>query len=207
MANYQYCVATNWGKGFVSEDDSRKILPKEYAGNIWRVIANNKDANMWIAGVDGTRKTLSEAQAIVASPPWSVVQFSIWTSTSKVSTIPVGTDALHFNGVILLVLLIVTCVVVVSQQLELFMVNVVGDKATPGAVIPTPDKQMVSEPPLLLMIKVSNKFPVVVGENVMVTKAESPCNTWKLVVLTLKIDNWFCNWVTSRIPHSEVLYT
>ena len=65
MANYQYCVATNWGKSFVSEDDSRKILPKEYAGNVWRVIANNKDANIWIAGVDGTRKTLSEAQAIV----------------------------------------------------------------------------------------------------------------------------------------------
>ena len=65
MANYQYCTATNWGKGFISEDDSRKISPKGYTGNIWRVPANNKDANMWIAGVDGTRKTLSEAQAIV----------------------------------------------------------------------------------------------------------------------------------------------
>ena len=65
MANYQYCVATNWGSGFVTADDSRKILPKEYAGGVWRVPANNKDANMWIAGVDGTRKTLSEAQAIV----------------------------------------------------------------------------------------------------------------------------------------------
>jgi hypothetical protein len=32
---------------------------------VWRVPAHNQDANRWIAGVNGTHKTLSEAQAIV----------------------------------------------------------------------------------------------------------------------------------------------
>jgi hypothetical protein len=36
-----------------------------FPGNVWRVPAHNQDANRWIAGVNGTHKTLSEAQAIV----------------------------------------------------------------------------------------------------------------------------------------------
>tara|TARA_R100000655_G_scaffold42383_1_gene78352 strand:- start:970 stop:1269 length:300 start_codon:yes stop_codon:yes gene_type:complete len=65
MANYQYCVAENWGRGFITADDSRKLENRGFPGNIWRVPANNQDANRWIAGVTGERKTLSEAQAIV----------------------------------------------------------------------------------------------------------------------------------------------
>ena len=65
MANYQYCVATNWGKGFITHDDSRKLSILSFPGDVWRVPANNQDANRWIAGVAGTHKTLSEAQAIV----------------------------------------------------------------------------------------------------------------------------------------------
>ncbi len=65
MANYQYCVAENWGKGFITADDSRKLQTRSFPGNVWRVPANNQDANRWIAGVAGERKTLSEAQAIV----------------------------------------------------------------------------------------------------------------------------------------------
>ena len=65
MANYQYCVATNWGKGFITHEDSRKLSPSSFPGNLWKVPANNQDANRWIAGVAGVRKTLSEAQTIV----------------------------------------------------------------------------------------------------------------------------------------------
>ena len=65
MANYQYCVATNWGKGFITHSDSSKLEITSFPGNVWKVNANNQDANRWIAGVAGERKTLAEAQAIV----------------------------------------------------------------------------------------------------------------------------------------------
>ena len=65
MANYQYCVAKNWGKGFITPNDSRTVGSFEsFMGDLWKVPANNQDANRWIAGVNGTVKTLSEAQAI-----------------------------------------------------------------------------------------------------------------------------------------------
>mgnify|MGYP003637919507 FL=1 len=65
MANYQYCVAKNWGKGFITPNDSRVIgFFRSFMGDLWKVPANNQDANRWIAGVNGTVKTLSEAQAI-----------------------------------------------------------------------------------------------------------------------------------------------
>ena len=62
---YQYCVAENWGKGFITNDDSIKFSPSGFPGNVWRVPAHNQDANRWIAGVAGVHKTLSEAQTIV----------------------------------------------------------------------------------------------------------------------------------------------
>ena len=65
MANNQYCTATNWGRGFITTNDSRNIGFKSYPGDVWQVPANNQEANRWIAGVAGVRKTLAEAQAIV----------------------------------------------------------------------------------------------------------------------------------------------
>ena len=62
---YQYCVAENWGKGFITHNDAVKLEFSSFPGNVWRVNAHNQDANRWIAGVNGTHKTLSEAQAIV----------------------------------------------------------------------------------------------------------------------------------------------
>ena len=62
---YQYCVAENWGKGFIEHSESRKIAFSSFPGNVWRVPAHNKDANLWIQKVLGTTKTLAEAQAIV----------------------------------------------------------------------------------------------------------------------------------------------
>ena len=64
---YQYCVAENWGKGFIDFDESHRITFKGYPGNVWQVPAYNKHANLWIAKVAGTVKTLSEAQAIVTA--------------------------------------------------------------------------------------------------------------------------------------------
>ena len=62
---YQYCVAENWGKGFIEHSESTKIAFSGLPGNVWRVPAHNKDANLWINKVLGTTKTLTEAQAIV----------------------------------------------------------------------------------------------------------------------------------------------
>ena len=68
MANtYQYCVAENWGKGFIDHDESWRITFKSYPGNVCQVPAYNKHANLWIAKVAGTVKTRDEAQAIVTT--------------------------------------------------------------------------------------------------------------------------------------------
>ena len=62
---HQYCVAENWGKGFIEHSESSKIAFSGLPGNVWRVPAHNKDANLWINKVLGTAKTKDEAQAIV----------------------------------------------------------------------------------------------------------------------------------------------
>ena len=67
MANYRYCVAECWGKGFIEHDDSRKITFIGYPANVWGLPINNKDANLWINKVLGTVKTHSEAQALVTT--------------------------------------------------------------------------------------------------------------------------------------------
>jgi len=61
----QYCVAENWGKGFIEHSESSKIKFAGYPGNVWQVPANDKGANLWIAKVAGSVKTRDEAQAIV----------------------------------------------------------------------------------------------------------------------------------------------
>tara|TARA_A100001391_G_scaffold56409_1_gene34473 strand:+ start:49 stop:366 length:318 start_codon:yes stop_codon:yes gene_type:complete len=62
---YQYCVAENWGKGFIDHDESHRITFKGYPANVWQVPAYNKHANLWIAKVAGAVKTKDEAQALV----------------------------------------------------------------------------------------------------------------------------------------------
>ena len=64
---YQYCVAENWGKGFIDHDESSGITFKSYPGNVWQVPAYNKHGNLWIAKVAGTLKTKDEAQTIVTA--------------------------------------------------------------------------------------------------------------------------------------------
>ena len=62
---YQYCVAENWGKGFIDHVESQRITFVGYPGNVWQVPAYNKHGNLWVAKVAGTVKTKTEAQAIV----------------------------------------------------------------------------------------------------------------------------------------------
>ena len=62
---YQYCVAENWGKGFIDHVESQRITFKGYPANVWQVPAYNKHANLWIAKVAGVVKTRDEAQALV----------------------------------------------------------------------------------------------------------------------------------------------
>ena len=75
----QYCVAENWGKGFIEHNESAKISFSGLPGNVWRVPAHNKDANLWISKVLGTVKTKDEAQVIVdaevtaAQAAWDVL--------------------------------------------------------------------------------------------------------------------------------------
>ena len=61
----QYCVAENWGKGFIEHSESSRIKFAGYPGNVWQVPAHDKHGNLWIAKVAGIVKTLAEAQAIV----------------------------------------------------------------------------------------------------------------------------------------------
>ena len=62
---YQYCVAENWGKGFIDHVASSRITFKGYPADVWQVPAHNKHGNLWIAKVGGVVKTVAEAQAIV----------------------------------------------------------------------------------------------------------------------------------------------
>jgi len=62
---YKYCVAENWGVGFITNDDSSKFQISGFPGNVWQIPADNQDANLWVYKVAGIFKTKAEAQAIV----------------------------------------------------------------------------------------------------------------------------------------------
>ena len=87
---YQYCVAENWGKGFIDHDESLRITFKGYPGNVWQVPAYNKHANLWIAKVAGVLKTKDEAQTIVtaqvdaAQDAWDADNVDGETSAEKI---------------------------------------------------------------------------------------------------------------------------
>jgi len=65
MADYRYCIAENWGKGFIENNDSAHFQISGYPANIRQLPINNQRANLWIAKVLGTVKTRDEAQAIL----------------------------------------------------------------------------------------------------------------------------------------------
>ena len=57
-----YCIAYNWGKGFITHEEKEKGSIAGYPGGVWVV---SDHMGQWVAKVNGTRKTRSEAQAIV----------------------------------------------------------------------------------------------------------------------------------------------
>ena len=90
---YQYCVAENWGKGFIDHDESLRITFKGYPGNVWQVPAYNKHGNLWIVKVAGAVKTKDEAQTIVtaivddAKSAWDADNVDGETSAEKIARI------------------------------------------------------------------------------------------------------------------------
>ena len=68
MANdiFNYCVATNTGKGFITHDDSRRFWISGYPGNVW-VVTDCVESRHWVARNNGTSKTKSEAQTLVTN--------------------------------------------------------------------------------------------------------------------------------------------
>ena len=63
---FNYCVATNTGKGFITHDDSRKFWVSGQPANVW-VVTDTFDSRRWIARNNGVTKTKSEAQALVTA--------------------------------------------------------------------------------------------------------------------------------------------
>ena len=68
MANdiFNYCVATNTGKGFITHDDSRRFWISGYPANVW-VATDCVESRHWIARNNGTSKTKAEAQTLVTN--------------------------------------------------------------------------------------------------------------------------------------------
>ena len=63
---FNYCVATNTGKGFITHDDSRKFWISGQPANVW-VVTDTFESKLWIARNNGVTKTKSEAQALVTT--------------------------------------------------------------------------------------------------------------------------------------------
>jgi len=61
---FNYCVATNTGKGFITHTDSRKFWISGQPGNVW-VCDDIPESRDWVVRNSGTVKTKSQAQTIV----------------------------------------------------------------------------------------------------------------------------------------------
>jgi len=68
MANdiFNYCVAANTGKGFITHTDSRKFWIRGYPANVW-VCADMMESRLWVARNNGVSKTKDQAQALVTT--------------------------------------------------------------------------------------------------------------------------------------------
>ena len=100
MANniFNYCVATNTGKGFITHDDSRKFWISGQPGNVW-VTTDCVESRHWVARNSGTSKTKAEAQAVVkgvvddAKDAWDANNVGGESSAEKIARLgPKPTD-------------------------------------------------------------------------------------------------------------------
>jgi hypothetical protein len=62
---YRYCIAQNYGKNFITYDDSFKFHIKHILNNLYQISNNKEYADIWLNRVSGTLITLAEAQNIV----------------------------------------------------------------------------------------------------------------------------------------------
>jgi hypothetical protein len=63
---FNYSVATNTGKGFITHADRRKFWLRGYPANVW-VATDGQESRLWVARNNGTTKTKDEAQALVTA--------------------------------------------------------------------------------------------------------------------------------------------
>ena len=59
-----YCTAINWGESFITHGDREKGVLRGYPGDVWVADDNMRP---WMAKVNATTKTKSEAQTIVTA--------------------------------------------------------------------------------------------------------------------------------------------
>ena len=65
MANiFNYSVATNSGKGFITAQEGADFYIEGFPGDVW-VCANCPESVAWVSKVSGTVKTVAEAQSLV----------------------------------------------------------------------------------------------------------------------------------------------
>ena len=63
---FNYSVATNTGKGFITHEDRRKFWLRGYPASVW-VATDGQESRLWVARNNGTTKTKDEAQALVTA--------------------------------------------------------------------------------------------------------------------------------------------
>ena len=61
---YKYCTATNWGKGFFTQEERRQFHLSGHPGEVW-VVGANLYGDQCITKVAGAIKSKDQAQAIV----------------------------------------------------------------------------------------------------------------------------------------------
>ena len=100
MANdiFNYCVATNTGKGFITHTDSRRFWISGNPANVW-VCTDCVESRHWVARNNGTSKTKAEAQTLVtnavntAKTAWDDNNVSEETAEEKIERLgPKPTD-------------------------------------------------------------------------------------------------------------------
>ena len=63
---FNYSVAINTGKGFITHGDRRKFWLRGYPASVW-VTTDGQESRLWVARNNGTTKTKDEAQALVTA--------------------------------------------------------------------------------------------------------------------------------------------
>ena len=63
---FNYSVASNTGKGFITHEDRRKFWLQGYPANVW-IASDSAESRHWVARNHGVTKTKDEAQALVTA--------------------------------------------------------------------------------------------------------------------------------------------